>query len=162
LKCVDGLVEMAEKPAPRSLTAPTGASAKRHRRWTNGPQIAALTMARASSEDALSSLAIHRRAQRTELTIATAGAWKPATDSEVYRINESRQLSGAGDPRKREEASPFRATSFVSCAQCRIAARFSLKCMLEKVRRMKVRFNWWAWIPPDVRSRQRATGPSPD
>jgi hypothetical protein len=88
LKCVDGLVEMAEKPAPRSLTAPTGSSAKRHRRWTNGPQIAALTMARASSEDAPSSLAIHRRSQRTELTIATAGAWKPATDSEVYRINE--------------------------------------------------------------------------
>src|SRR5712691_123978 len=54
------------------------------------------------------------------------------------------------------------ATSFASCAQCRMAARFSLKCTLVKVSRMKVRFNWSAWIPSDVRSRQRATGPSPD
>jgi hypothetical protein len=56
------------------------------------PQIAALTMARASSQAAPSSLAIHCRARRrTELTISTTGSWKQATDGEVkvvYRINE--------------------------------------------------------------------------
>ena len=56
------------------------------------PQIAALTTARASSsQDAPSSLAIHCRAQRTELVISTTGSWKQATDGEVkvvYRINE--------------------------------------------------------------------------
>ncbi len=54
------------------------------------PQIAALTTARASSQDAPSSLAIHCRARRTELTISTTGSWKQATDGEVkivYRIN---------------------------------------------------------------------------
>jgi hypothetical protein len=55
------------------------------------PQIAALTTARASSQDAPSSLAIHCRAQRTELIISTTGSWKQATDGEVkvvYRINQ--------------------------------------------------------------------------
>ena len=55
------------------------------------PQIAALTTARASSQDAPSSLAIHCRARRTELIISTTGSWKQATDGEVkvvYRINE--------------------------------------------------------------------------
>ena len=42
----------------------------------------ALTMARVVGRPP-SSYAIHRCARRTELTIATAGAWKPATDSEV-------------------------------------------------------------------------------
>ena len=60
-------------------------------------------MARASSQDAPCSLAIHCRAQRTELTISTTGSWKPATDGEVkvvYRINEAesgRSLSFQGD-----------------------------------------------------------------
>lgn len=54
------------------------------------PQIAALTTARASSQDAPSSLVIHCRAQRTELTISTTGSWKLPTNGEakvVYRIN---------------------------------------------------------------------------
>ena len=92
LKCVDELLgEMIEKP---DSTQPQGTD------WNISettspvdyrPQIAALTMARASSQDAPSSLAIHCRAQRTELTISTAGSWKPATDGAVkvvYRINE--------------------------------------------------------------------------
>jgi len=55
------------------------------------PQIAALTTAHASSQDAPSSLAIHCRARRTELIISTTGSWKQATDGEVKvvsRINE--------------------------------------------------------------------------
>ncbi len=55
------------------------------------PQIAALTTARASSQDAPSSLAIYCRARRTELTISTTGSWKQATDGVVkvvYRIDE--------------------------------------------------------------------------
>src|SRR5216683_3192588 len=75
---------------------------------------------------------------------------------------KSRPSNSAGESRKRGEVSPFQATSFASCAQCRIAARCSLKCTLVKVRRMKARFNWSAWIPSAVRSRQRATGPSHD
>jgi hypothetical protein len=87
LKCVDGLVEMAEKPAPAQPHSPNWIISETTSPVDYGPQIAALTMARASSEDAPSSLAIHRRAQRTELTIATAGAWKPEVKV-VYRINE--------------------------------------------------------------------------
>jgi hypothetical protein len=127
------------------------------------PQIAALTMARASSQAAPSSLAIHCRARRrTELTISTTGSWKQATDGEVkvvYRINEEPSVEQRWRAAKPGEVSPFQATSFVSC-QWRIAARFSLKCTLVKVRHMKARFNWPAWVPSDVRSRQ--TGPSPD
>ena len=92
LKCVDELlVEMAETPAPAQPHSPNWTISETTSPVAYRPQIAALTMARASSQDAPSSLAIHCRAQRTELTISTAGSWKPAIDGEVkfvYRINE--------------------------------------------------------------------------
>jgi hypothetical protein len=90
LKCVD---ELLQEVAPDS-TQPQGPN------WIISettspvdykPQIAALTTARASSPDAPSSLAIHCRAQRTELIISTTGSWKQATDGVVkvvYRINQ--------------------------------------------------------------------------
>jgi type VI secretion system (T6SS) VasI/EvfG family protein len=92
LKCVDELlVEMAGAPAPAQPHSPNWIISETTSPVDYRPQIAALTMARASSQDAPSSLAIHCRAQRTELTISTAGSWKPATDGAVkvvYRINE--------------------------------------------------------------------------
>jgi len=91
-KCGDELlVEMAETPAPAQPHSPNWIISETTSPVDYRPQIAALTMAQASSEDAPSSLAIHCRAQRTELTISTAGSWKPAADGEVkvvYRINE--------------------------------------------------------------------------
>jgi len=90
LKCVD---ELLQEVAPDS-TQPQGPN------WIISettspvdykPQITALTTARASSQDAPSSLAIHCRAQRTELIISTTGSWKQATDGVVkvvYRINQ--------------------------------------------------------------------------
>ncbi|MGZ3360702.1 MAG: hypothetical protein ACXU84_15360, partial [Xanthobacteraceae bacterium] len=45
-----------------------------------------------------------------------------------------------------------------SCARCRMAARFSLKCTLENLRRMKVRLDWPVWIRSDVKSQRLATG----
>ncbi len=90
LKCVD---ELLQEVAPDS-TQPQGPN------WIISettspvdyrPQITALTTARASSQDAPSSLAIHCRAQRTELIISTMGSWKQATDDVVkvvYRINQ--------------------------------------------------------------------------
>jgi hypothetical protein len=90
LKCVD---ELLQEVAPDS-TQPQGPN------WIISettspvdykPQIAALTTAPASSPDAPSSLAIHCRAQRTELIISTTGSWKQATDGVVkvvYRINQ--------------------------------------------------------------------------
>jgi hypothetical protein len=91
------------------------------------PQIAALTTARASSQNAPSSLAIHCRAHRTELTISTTGSWKQATDGEVkvvYRINEEPLLNSAGEPQKQGEASPFKATSCAFCARWRMVGGF--------------------------------------
>jgi hypothetical protein len=90
LKCVD---ELLQEVAPDS-TQPQGPN------WIISettspvdyrPQITALTTARALSQDAPSSLAIHCRAQRTELIISTTGSWKQATNSEVkvvYRLNQ--------------------------------------------------------------------------
>jgi hypothetical protein len=90
LKCVD---EFLQEVAPDS-TQPQGPN------WIISettspvdyrPQITALTTARALSQDAPSSLAIHCRAQRTELIISTTGSWKQATNSEVkvvYRLNQ--------------------------------------------------------------------------
>jgi Type VI secretion system VasI, EvfG, VC_A0118 len=90
LKCVD---ELLQEVAPDS-TQPQGPN------WIISettspvdykPQITALTTARASPQDAPSSLAIHCRAQRTELIISTMGSWKQATDGVVkvvYRINQ--------------------------------------------------------------------------
>jgi len=90
LKCVD---ELLQEVAPDS-TQPQGPN------WIISettspvdykPQITALTTARASSQGAPSSLAIHCRARRTELIISTTGSWKQATDGVVkvvYRINQ--------------------------------------------------------------------------
>jgi len=82
---------MAETPAPAQPHSPNWINSETTSPVDYRPQIAALTMARASSQDAPSSLAIHCRARRTELTISTTGSWKQATDGEVkvvYRINE--------------------------------------------------------------------------
>jgi hypothetical protein len=91
-KCVDELlVEMAETPAPAQPHSPNWINSETTSPVDYRPQIAALTMARASSQDDPSSLAIHCRARRTELTISTTGSWKLATDGQVkvaYRINE--------------------------------------------------------------------------
>src|SRR5947207_9713460 len=54
------------------------------------PQISALTMTRASSQEAPSSLAIRCRAHRTELVISATGTWKHPMEGDVkvvYRIN---------------------------------------------------------------------------
>jgi hypothetical protein len=90
LKCVDELLqevapERAQSPAPNWIVSETTSPAD----YT--PQIAALTKARASSQDAPSSLAIHCHARRTELLISTTGSWNPPANGEVkvvYRINE--------------------------------------------------------------------------
>jgi len=82
---------VAETPAPAQPHSPNWINSETTSPVDYRPQIAALTMARASSQDAPSSLAIHCRARRTELTISTTGSWKQATDGEVkvaYRINE--------------------------------------------------------------------------
>jgi len=91
LKCVN---ELLQEMTPDEAAQPQGPN------WTISettspvdykPQIAAQTMARAPQQDAPSALAIHCRAQRTELTISTTGSWKQATNGEVkvvYRINE--------------------------------------------------------------------------
>jgi hypothetical protein len=55
------------------------------------PQVSALTTAPASSQDAPTALAIHCRAQRTELIVSTTGFWNLPKEREVkvvYRINE--------------------------------------------------------------------------
>jgi len=111
LKCVDELLgEMAEKP---DSTRPQGTN------WIISettspvdyrPQIAALTTARASSQDAPSSLTIQCRAQRTELIISTTGSWKPATEGEVkvvYRINEEPSVEQRWKPAERGRSLAF-------------------------------------------------------
>jgi Type VI secretion system VasI, EvfG, VC_A0118 len=90
LKCVD---ELLQEVAPDSAQpqGPNWIISETTSPVDYKPQIAALTTARASSQDAPSSLAIHCRAQRTELIISTTGSWKQATDGEVkvvYRINQ--------------------------------------------------------------------------
>jgi hypothetical protein len=90
LKCVDELLQemapdSAQPQGPNWIVSETTSPVDYR------PQIAALTTARASSQDAPSSLAIHCRARRTELIVSTTGSWKQATDGEVkvvYRINE--------------------------------------------------------------------------
>jgi Type VI secretion system VasI, EvfG, VC_A0118 len=93
LKCVDELLgEMVEKPDSKQPQGVNWVISETTSPVDYRPQIAALTTARApSSQDAPSSLAIHCRAQRTELIISTTGSWKQATDGEVKvvsRINE--------------------------------------------------------------------------
>jgi hypothetical protein len=90
LKCVDELLQevapdSAQPQGPNWIISETTSPVDYR------PQITALTTARASSQDALASLAIHCRAQRTELIISTTGSWKQATDGVVkvvYRINQ--------------------------------------------------------------------------
>jgi hypothetical protein len=90
LKCVD---ELLQEVAPDSAQpqGPNWIISETTSPVDYKPQIAALTTTRASSQDAPSSLAIHCRAQRTELIISTTGSWKQATDGEVkvvHRINQ--------------------------------------------------------------------------
>src|SRR6202158_4158326 len=90
LKCVDELLQEVA-PHPAQSQGPTWIISETTSPVDYRPQIAALTTAHASSQDAPSSLAIHCRAQRTKLIISTTGSWKQATDGEVkvvYRINE--------------------------------------------------------------------------
>ena len=92
LKCVDELLgEIAEPPDSAPTQGPNWIISETTSPVDYKPQITALTTARASSQDAPSSLAIHCRAQRTELIISTTGSWKQATDGVVkvvYRINQ--------------------------------------------------------------------------
>jgi hypothetical protein len=90
LKCVD---ELLQEVTPDSVQpqGPNWVVSETTSPVDHRPQIAALTTARVSSQDATASLTIHCRAQRTELIISTTGFWKQATDVEVkvvYRINE--------------------------------------------------------------------------
>jgi cell division septation protein DedD len=90
LKCVDELLQEVTPDAVQPQ-GPNWIISETTSPVDYRPQIAALTTARASSQDGPSSLAIHCRAQRTELIISTTGSWKLATDGEVkvvYRINE--------------------------------------------------------------------------
>ena len=92
LKCVDEV--LGEMPESSDSAPPQGAN------WIVSettspvdyePQISAVTMARAYSQDAPSSLAIRCRARRTELLVSMAKSWKRAAVGEVkvaYRINE--------------------------------------------------------------------------
>jgi hypothetical protein len=89
LKCVD---ELLQEVTPDSVQpqGPNWVVSETTSPVDYRPQIAALTTARVSSQDAPASLTIHCRAQRM-LIISTTGFWKQATDVEVkvvYRINE--------------------------------------------------------------------------
>ena len=92
LKCVDELLgEIAEPPASPPSQGPNWIISETTSPVDYRPQIAALTTARASSQNSPSSLAIHCRAHRTELIISTTGSWKQVPDGDVkvvYRINE--------------------------------------------------------------------------
>jgi hypothetical protein len=92
LKCVDELLgEMAEKPDTAPSQGPNWIISETTSPVDYRPQIAALTTARAASQDAPSSLAIHCRAHRTELIVSTTGSWKQVPDGGVkvvLRINE--------------------------------------------------------------------------
>jgi hypothetical protein len=100
LKCVDELLqEMA--PDAAQPQGPNWIISETTSPVDYKPQITALTTARASSQDAPSSLAIHCRARRTALIISTTGSWKQATDGEVkvvYRINEEPPVEQRGRP----------------------------------------------------------------
>jgi hypothetical protein len=92
LKCVDELLgEMGEKPETAPSQGPNWIISETTSPVDYRPQFAALTTARAATQDAPSSLAIHCRAQRTELIVSTTGSWKQVPDGEVkvvHRINE--------------------------------------------------------------------------
>jgi hypothetical protein len=92
LKCVDELLgEMAEKPNTASPQGQNWIISETTSPVDYRPQIAALTTARAASQDAPSSLAIYCRAHRTELIDSTTGSWKQIPDGQVkvmHRIND--------------------------------------------------------------------------
>jgi hypothetical protein len=110
LKCVD---ELLQEMAPDSAQpqGPNWIISETTSPVDYKPQIAALTTARASSQDAPSSLAIHCRAQRTELIISTTGSWKQATDGEVmkvvYRINQEPPIEERWRPAQTEKSLAF-------------------------------------------------------
>ncbi|MBR0695032.1 type VI secretion system-associated protein TagO [Bradyrhizobium lablabi] len=89
LKCVDEL--LGEAPEPTGSTSPQGPN------WVISettspvdykPQVAAQATVHAPSKDAPSTLGIHCRSSRTELTLSTAGSWKQNSDVKVvYQIN---------------------------------------------------------------------------
>ena len=74
LKCVDELLQKVA-PDPAQPQGPNWIISETTSPVDYRPQIAALTTARALSQDAPSSLAIHCRARRTELIISTTGSW---------------------------------------------------------------------------------------
>jgi Type VI secretion system VasI, EvfG, VC_A0118 len=92
LKCVDEVLEEAnEAPDSAPPQGPNWVISETTSPVDYGPRLSATTTARASSTDAASSLAVHCRARRTELTISTSGSWKQAARGEVnvvYRLNE--------------------------------------------------------------------------
>jgi hypothetical protein len=92
LKCVDEVLEEAnETPDSAPPQGPNWVISETTSPVDYGPRLSATTTARASSTDAASSLAVHCRARRTELTISTSGSWKQAARGEVnvvYRLNE--------------------------------------------------------------------------
>lgn len=92
LKCVDEVLEEAnETPDSAPPQGPNWVISETTSPVDYGPRLSATTTARASSTDAASSLAVHCRARRTELTISTSGSWKQAAPGEVnvvYRLNE--------------------------------------------------------------------------
>jgi hypothetical protein len=100
LKCVDELLQevapdSAQPQGPNWIISETTSPVDYR------PQIAALTTAHASSQDAPSSLTIHCRARRAALIISTMGSWKQATDGEVkvvYRINEEPPVEQRSKP----------------------------------------------------------------
>jgi hypothetical protein len=97
LKCIDELLgEMNERSDPTQPQNPTQGPHWIVSETTSPvdyrPQIAAVTTARVTSEDAPSSLAIRCRAQRTELVVSTTGSWNMPKERElkiVYRINDA-------------------------------------------------------------------------
>ena len=98
LKCVDELLQEVA-PDPAQPQGPNWIISETTSPVDYRPQITALTTARASLQDAPSSLAIHCRAQRTELIISTTGSWKQATDDVVkvvYRINQEPPVEQRG------------------------------------------------------------------
>jgi hypothetical protein len=92
LKCVDELLgEVVEPSDSAPSQGPNWIISETTSPVDYQPQIAAQTAARAASQDAPSSLAIHCRAHRTELIVSAMGSWKLVPNSEVkveYRINE--------------------------------------------------------------------------
>ena len=92
LKCVDDVLgEMPERPDSALPQGQNWIVSETTSPVDYEPQISAVTTARASSQDAPSSLAIRCRARRTELLVSTATSWKRAAVGEVrgaYRINE--------------------------------------------------------------------------